>query len=834
MVSFTGASGLLAGGSYLVESSRDNFVTTSRASTPRTSAVLSTQTASLDGILAVRVRAVQLCGTQGAPSSTLSISLLAAPAEFVVTRGGVALQATVGSPAPSGVVHVRNVGGRTGRLTLTAVSNRAFFEPSSPAVDVPAGAEAVVTVRALGGVMGSVNLYFGLLRASYDGGAVSATVALAVTENPPPPPAKVRASANLLYFSAPSGQDPPAQTIVLTLDPPSTPIDAILPIREPGGQWVELTYSSPTGGSPLLVEVRVNRSRRSADDGVPPLKTLLRFLPAFSDPESDSAVVEVVDAERGVSQAFGVTLFDTGSGAGLRGTGTERRASLLVVPPPGGTSFVLPTSVKAAGVGGQTFTSDGWLRNLSAGKVSAQLFYTPEGADGLTDSRVRVSNVEVPGGATYRLSELLRSAFGTTESTSGQVELRTASPYALSFRSTVDSLPGGGDPTGRFGTEIPAVPYASGAAAGGQELVIPGISESALSRANLILAETGAGPARAMVTVYDGDGRSVGSLTRDVPIYGKLQVNQLVNEVAGNRLLESGWAGVKVLSGTGRLTALATVIDNRSGSFSAYLARAVRGTSAARFLLPTTVRTRGAFDTLFTTALYLTNGTATAARLDLSYSYVDQDDGNLRKSARRTVTVPARSTLPAAFSEDTIATVFGVTNRSYGSISLEGEVGKVVAWAEVRAQVDPEDASKGLKKSPVPGVFLDAPSVQGTGQPELRFSGAEKSVQKRTNLILLEVDGAACQVRVRASTPRGARLAERTFDVGPGQYLQVNDVFGSEGLDAGSGPFQNVELTAQVVAGSGRVVAVATVNDNISRNPEIFAFQETGPSSTEF
>jgi len=84
-------------------------------------------------------------------------------------------------------------------------------------------------------------------------------------------------------------------------------------------------------------------------------------------------------------------------------------------------------------------------------------------------------------------------------------------------------------------------------------------------------------------------------------------------------------------------------------------------------------------------------------------------------------------------------------------------------------------------------------------------------------------------VTVRLSSPTGDSLGEQTFTVGPNEYRQINDVFGGGGVNAGDGPFQDVEVGAQVVSGSGRVLALATVIDNLSFNPEVFILAPPAP-----
>jgi hypothetical protein len=112
----------------------------------------------------------------------------------------------------------------------------------------------------------------------------------------------------------------------------------------------------------------------------------------------------------------------------------------------------------------------------------------------------------------------------------------------------------------------------------------------------------------------------------------------------------------------------------------------------------------------------------------------------------------------------------------------------------------------------------------------------EKTVSKRSNLILVETAGQPATVRLRAYSAAGQILAERSVDVAANQYYQINDFFSGDsgngqpyGMQLGEGPFQNVEVAAQVVSGAGRIVGIATINDNISKNPEVFVLKDAGP-----
>ena len=787
-VSWTGIQSIASGVRYVFETSRDAFRTVETSqSTRNTSAVVTTAASPDDYTLSVRAKAVADCGEESPFSSTGSLTVLKLRATFFLTKGSLALTA-VGTDSAPGFVTFRNIGAAAGSLSLDApVEGFVIVSPAS--LTLQPGEEGTFTVTPNPTALGGNRFSQGHIVA--DGQSLGVSLAAVAG---PQPAVTLRPSVSTVTFRAVEGTNPEPQTITINIVSQSSagPVN-LSPSIGPGGAWLSLgTGGLLVAGTPITL--RVDRSRRTKEEGVAPFRTLVRFTPVGGDPATESAVVEVVDSEIGT-----VT-----TGAGTRGDGA------VAVAPPGGTSFIVPTAVGAIGVT-SVFTSDGWLRNLSASPTSADLFFTPDQKDGLTDPAVLKTTISFPPGTTVRLSDLVGSRFQT--SGAGQVEVRSARPHDLTLRTRVDSV-SNGDPGTRYGGEIPTVAYGSGTSLGGPELVLPDISDDVANRANLILTETTGAPAVVGVSVYDATGRKVGITFRvELKAYSKEQLNRIVNLVSPGATLSGGWAGVTVVSGSGRVAALATVIDNRSSSFSAILGKGTSGVPAARsskaaaprvYVIPSAVRTVGANNTQFLTSLSLVNGTASPASLSLTYHYVDQDDGNAAKSVRKNLTIIGRGSLAKAQGGDVIRTFFGVLNRSYGYFTIEGDVGKVVGIGAISAQVDPGDPSKGLRTAQVNGTFLDAPEVIGSGDSETRFAGAEKSVQKRTNLVLLELAGQPANVRVRMVSTVGEVLAERVVSVGAGQYFQINDLFGDQGVNLGEGPFQNMEVTAQVGRASCR------------------------------
>ena len=820
---------------YVLETSRDGFRTIETSQNSRsTAAVVNTQPSADDYTLSFRVKAVADCGSESAFSAVASLTVLRANATFLIVRSNLTLAGVVGLPPTPGSVTFRNIGAVAGNLSVSPPPE-GFVTVSPASLTLEPGGEGTFTVTPAASALTSEALYQGLLTAGTEAVRVSLSVqkSLFYLEG-----VVLKPSAAAVSFSAPAGQNPAPQTITINLisDDPAAGSLNLVPSIGPGGAWL-LVGSSSSGGAPppiptgSPITLRIDRSRRSKEEGVSPLRTLIRFTPVGGSLE-DAAVVEVIDNE--------TTTVTIGAG----GRGGAGRAGQPLASPPGGTSFIVSTAVSATGATGSVFTSDGWLRNLGGSTTSADLFFTPDGKNGLTDSAVLQTSLSIPSGTTVRLSDLIGRLFQSAGT--GQVEVRSSTPNALSLRTRVDSVTRG-DPATRYGGEIPTVSFGSGTYTGGPELVVPGIDDDLTNRANLILTETSGAAVDVDVDVHDSSGANVGTtLPVSLAPYSKQQLDGIVNRASPGRKLSGGWVGVRVRGGAGHVVAVATVIDNRSDSFSAIQGKRTIPAAQRRpglasrsaladpkvYVIPSAVRTVGANNTQFLTSLSLVNGTASLARLTLTYRYVDQDDGNVTKSVQKALTLNGRGSFSKAQGADVIRTFFGVTNRSFGYFTIEGDVGKVVGAAAISAQVDPNDASKGLRTAQVNGTFLDAPEVIGNGDVETRFAGAEKTVQKRTNLVLLELSGQPVDVMVRMVSPTGTVLAQRTVSVGSGQYFQINDVFGDQGVQLGDGPFQNMEVTAQVIQGTGKILAVATVNDNISRNPEIFILKAPGPGDS--
>lgn len=805
---WTAAPALRAGGTYVLEMSRSPVfdVIESSVSTTRLAAVISTQVSGGSSVLYVRVRALQPCGvaTVGPP---VSLSLAATPATFVLTKGSPTLVGFVGGPPIRDTVVVKNAGGTEGRIIFSASADD--FDISPAFADLPAGAEQTVSLTSKGGAFNGVATLIGLS----EGVTLFATpVSRVVTPNDVPPGSSagtnVRADAATLLLLSPGSEE--ALTRLTVDGVRSEPVYLVTTVG-PGGGWLAFTLFDVF--QPITIPVRVPLRLRNYGVRVPadgdPVRTVVEIKP-LGGSAGDAAVIEVISAAPRPPKP---------------GAGGDRTS-----PPSEGTTFILPTTVKGAGAFGSAFFSDGWLRNEGSADVNAELFYTPEKANGLTDPRVLKATKRLRGGATLRISDLLATTFGLTgagETATGQVELRTTVPSALSLRTTVESVTGG-DATKRYGTEIPAASFRSGIAAGGGTVVLPGITDDSRERSSLILAETSGADVVVTTVIHAADGSVVGTRTDAVPPFGKVQITGVVGQTAAGRTITSGWLGVSVTGGAGRVVPLATVTNNGTNSFSAFRGRVTHeDAGGSTLIVPSVVNVySSAFATQFTSVIDLANGSAKPASLVLRFHYFDISTG-----VSRIVSGPLALPPNGGRSLDVGSAgsgIFQALGDVVGWLEIKGDTTRIAAMSTIQALISRDDPNR-FQRGSLEAVPVDSTDVFALGRTEVRFPGCEKSTLKRTNLILVEVAGQPVDIRLRLLDFTGARVAEKVVTVSAGRYFQINDVFGPSGLAVGEGPFQDYEITAQVVSGSGRVFAFVTLNDNLSRALELFPLREAGP-----
>lgn len=159
--------------------------------------------------------------------------------------------------------------------------------------------------------------------------------------------------------------------------------------------------------------------------------------------------------------------------------------------------------------------------------------------------------------------------------------------------------------------------------------------------------------------------------------------------------------------------------------------------------------------------------------------------------------------------DDVLVSEFGLPSGSGGVLHVEaGTAGALGITTRTYNQTD--DGTYGQF---IP-AFSEADAV-GLGDPGLQLLQVEQSEEFRTNLGLAEVMGSPVTVEITAIAP-GALAAPRIeWPLRANEYTQLNSVLGSMGF----GRAKNVRLQVRVISGQGKVVAYASVIDNVTQDP---------------
>lgn len=219
-------------------------------------------------------------------------------------------------------------------------------------------------------------------------------------------------------------------------------------------------------------------------------------------------------------------------------------------------STFIPQVARLPGVGSSFWTSDVVLSNPTSAAIVATLTFTPRGADGLDD--YMRGTVELPGGGCRVVEDVVGSVFGTTGA--GSLEI---SPAAVRASSRI-STPGASG--GSYGQGFPAtsIDHAASLAGPVTTLGVGGVARGTF-RANLAITEVWGETARVEVTVLDRDGATVGSVARNLPPFGNLQLNDVVGLVGGPPVLAEGRVTVEVVDGPGRVVSALSLVDQVTG-----------------------------------------------------------------------------------------------------------------------------------------------------------------------------------------------------------------------------------------------------------------------------
>ncbi len=222
-----------------------------------------------------------------------------------------------------------------------------------------------------------------------------------------------------------------------------------------------------------------------------------------------------------------------------------------------GTDLMLPAVGRSAGANDSMWYTTLWIHN--PGTVSAQVNIALL-LRGQANPSPDTAQITLGAGTTATFDDLLWDLFGLQEFSGA---LHVTSDNELLANARIFNLPSGGmgESQGQFFAGIPSR-LAIGT---GETTEVPGITQPADNsfRCNWGLVETAGGNAQVRLTLVDGDGVTLGQITRSLGPYQPIQQN--LGVFGGSTTVDGGCLHVEVISGSGRVMAFGSMIANISG-----------------------------------------------------------------------------------------------------------------------------------------------------------------------------------------------------------------------------------------------------------------------------
>jgi len=206
--------------------------------------------------------------------------------------------------------------------------------------------------------------------------------------------------------------------------------------------------------------------------------------------------------------------------------------------------------------GAANFHSDIRIYNGGPSAATVNLTYYPQGQPGAAKTATPIT---IPAGQVKAIDNVLPALFNAT-ATGGSIVLTTGGNTSLVASGRTYSIRGDG---GTFGQFIPGVTPSEGVGVGDRALQVLQLEQSRSFRSNLGIAEVAGSPARVRITLTQPDSKVSPVLEQDLEPNAFVQFGRIIESMLGPGVdVYNARIAVEVISGTGRVTAYGSVIDN--------------------------------------------------------------------------------------------------------------------------------------------------------------------------------------------------------------------------------------------------------------------------------
>jgi len=448
------------------------------------------------------------------------------------------------------------------------------------------------------------------------------------------------------------------------------------------------------------------------------------------------------------------------------------------------------------------YESDISVTNTSAEPMTYEINFVPTGAKGISEGKKTKS--PVPPGATMFVNDIVDTWFGGQSST-GTLEIRPVTETATS----TSGAPDGGlsdrttfaasrtfsttDDVGTYGQYIPAVPYGNFVAKG-RTLSLQQIAQSDKTKVhtNLGLVEGSGEPVSLLVRIFDAAGTMQASFPRDLNGGEQLQLNSVLKE-HGLDDLADGRIEVEVTSETGKVTAYASVIDDRTRDAQLVPAVTLDHPEHSKWVVPGVTGSGN-----WQTDVRIFNAGTEAANLTLAFHSM-----NGGPPTTKTIQLKAGEVQQL----DRVLSFFGLSGDT-GALHVSSTApAQVVVTARTYQQTD----SGSFGQFIVAGTLDDAVSA-GAPRP-LQILQMEESADYQSIIGLAEVSGEPVTLKVEVLRPKPNATVGMDVELKPNEFRQID--LASFGL----GDVYNARISVSATGGNGQALAYGSLIDRKTGDP---------------
>jgi hypothetical protein len=470
---------------------------------------------------------------------------------------------------------------------------------------------------------------------------------------------------------------------------------------------------------------------------------------------------------------------------------------------PAATAVIIPSVGHLPGFSSQ-WQSDIRIANTSLLSKKVQLTFS---AGSATSLAVKQTTIGIDPGATIAFDDIVRNWFGIgamNDASNGVLTVQPLDPtgkpdLSISKATVASSRTFNSSAAGTLGQFIPAVPIASfisKAPGAASILALQQIAQTSTFHTNLGLVEATAKSASVLVSVFNG----AGSKVLDIPVTLAAGEQRQLNGFLGDNgvTLTNGHIEVQSISGDGKVTAYASVIDNRTTDPLLVSGVPLGGPGATRYVIPGVASLDTGATWRSDVRVFNSSTSPQTATLTL------YPTGNPSASVAQTVTIQPGEVKAL---DDIVHSTFNLTNAG-GALHVTTAT---VAPLIVTARTFNDTAAGTL------GQFLQAVTpadAVGNGERSLQLLQMEDSPRYRTNLGLTEVTGKAATAEVTVILPDSKVAPKVQIPLAAFEYRQFS-IISSLGL----GNVYNARISVKVIDGQGKVTAYGSVIDQKTQDP---------------